>query len=307
MNPIRSVLVPIDFSDASKHALNYGLHFAREFGAALRLIHVVDWALSARYTQFIPAVEDEVREVRKTEKALDALIPDSFRGSVECRVEAVTGNTVDVLLQKAEREPIDLVVMGSHGRRGFKRWFMGSVTEHALRRMPVPVMTVSQVDEAVEPVPDAPLEFKRILYPTDFSDSKEVALPVALEFAERWGAELELVHVVERLHRSPTSPPWTDEELEQERHDLIERATTTLESLVPASQAENVKLRRTVLEGRAAHAILEYAAENPPDLIVITLHGMSFIERALLGATAERVVRAAHAPVLAIPPATNHG
>ena len=302
MNPIQTVLVPIDFSDASKHALNYGLHVAREFGSVLEVVHVVDRMPLARYTQFIPAFEDEARAITEAKAELNALLPDSLRHGVECRVVVAAGKTESVLLARVEEASIDLVIMGSHGRRGFKRWCLGSVTEHALRRMPVPVMTVSHVDEGVEPKPGAPLKFDRILSPTDFSDSREVALPVALEFARRWGSELEVVHVVERLHPSPTSPPWTDEELARERRDLVERASSAMDNLISPPRAEGVNLRKTVLEGHAAQAILEHAAANQPDLIVITLHGMGFIERALLGATAERIVRGAHAPVLAIPP-----
>ncbi len=302
MNPIRKVLVPIDFSDASKRALDYGLNVAREFDGELVLLHVSPKYLDSRYTMFIPAVEEEFRHLKDAERDMSALIPEEGR-NLQVRILATEGRPEEEILKLVDEEAIDLVVMGGHGRRRFKRWFLGSVTEHILRKIPVPVMSLSQVEQGVEPRLSEPLRFERILYPTDFSDCTEIALPMALGFTRRFRSELTLVHVVERLHRSPTSPSYTDEELEEERRSLVERAESALSGMAPADATPGVAVRKVVLEGKASQAILKYVEESGADLIVMSLHGMSFIERALLGATAERVVRASSVPVLSIPPA----
>lgn len=298
MPPIRRILVPIDFSDASKQALNYGLHLAEAFAAEIRLLHVVASGFTGPAGLRMPAPSDQERE--QIDREMAALIPKAYR-DLACELRTASGEIEEKILEAVRESSADLVVMGSHGRRRFERWLLGSVTEHILRRVPVPVLTVSRIEESTEPPLGVPLRFERILCPTDFSDSREVSLPVAAELARRFGAVLEVAHVVEHLRRSPTSPPYTDQQLAQERRTLAAWAGTRLDDALTEAKITGVEVRKTVLEGGPSQALLAHIEATHPDLVVMTLHGMSFLERALLGATAERIVRASTAPVLSIP------
>jgi nucleotide-binding universal stress UspA family protein len=299
MKPIRRILVPVDFSEASQHALNYALHLAEAFDSELLLLHVINPFFPSHPSLLMPSIEEKTKQ--ELDRDLAELIPERYRERISVEVQTVSGETEDEIERVARELSTDMVVMGSHGRRRFKRWFIGSVTEHLLRRLPIPVLTVSRLEEDVEPPLGVPLRFKRITCPTDFSDSHEVGLPVAAELARRFKATLEIVHVVEHLHRSPTSPPYTEEELAKERQSLIDWADRNLDEVLAQVDTDDIEIVKTVLEGRASQVLLDHLGESRADLVVMTLHGMGFLERALLGATAERIVRAAPIPVLSIP------
>ena len=289
MKPPAHVLVPIDFSETSLRALNYGLYFTDAFSAELTLIHVL----------IEPTDEHAVKD---TEQRLEALIPDPVRSRTHVHATAVDCPLEDELLRLVGESAADLVVLGTRGLRPFKRFLLGSTTDRLLRLLPVPVVTVCKRDESGETVSGTRPEVRRILYPTDFSDSKEIALPLAIEFARRFEAELELVHVVEHLRRSPTSPPYTDEELAAEQRGLRRSAEDSLQRIASAASIADVTVTVTVLEGRRPHdAILAHIADGHIDLVVLSLHGMTQIERVLLGATAERIIRAAPVPILGVP------
>ena len=301
MTTPRQVLVPIDFSAASLRALDYGLTVAKAFSAHLSLLHVINRAMPARYGQFVPTAEEEATHITQAEQDLRQLVTKSKSSHLDYSVKVLLGEIDQQILRAVDEQSVDLVIMGSHGRRGFTRWFVGSVTERVLREIPVPLMTVATLAGKTSPVPEGPVRLDRILCPSDFTDSEEVALPLAVEFAKRFDSELEIVHVVEHLKRSPTSAPYTAAELVAEQEVLITNARSKLEDVASRVGSDSVTVRKTVLEGHASDAILSHATASGASLLVITLHRMNFVERALVGATAERLVRTASIPVLTVP------
>jgi nucleotide-binding universal stress UspA family protein len=143
MITLERILVPSDFSEYSDQALRYGLELARKFGATLYLLHVVtDPATQAFAGDVFTTPPAEVLDqwVVEAEQRLTAVVPDRDRARV--RVRAVVGSPYSEILQFAEEEEIDLVVMGTHGRGGVSHFLLGSIAERVVRRSPCPVLTV---------------------------------------------------------------------------------------------------------------------------------------------------------------------
>ena len=147
------------------------------------------------------------------------------------------------------------------------------------------------------------IKLKKILYPSDFSESSREALKYAVSFAREFKARLVLMHVVneqifsEGLSLPRLTPP---EALEQE---LTAEGGRQLRMLIPAGELAGLQVEHVILRGMPFLEIIRYAKANDVDLIVIGTHGRSGMEHIIFGSTAEKVVRKAPCPVLSVRPA----
>jgi nucleotide-binding universal stress UspA family protein len=140
----------------------------------------------------------------------------------------------------------------------------------------------------------------RILVPTDFSEPSQKALVYGRALAEKFGATLHLLHVVEE----PFVHAWTSQgylaALPSFREDLARAARTQLEEALPAGEREAMRATVDVRFGQPYHEIVGYAREKNVDLIVMGTHGRTHVAHLLIGSVAEKVVRAAPCPVLTV-------
>ena len=286
---IKKILVPVDFSATSKMAVNYGLSLALEFQAKLFLTHIVVYE---------PRAYDEAKA------HLLELIPAESREKLNFEIIVKSGDVREEILGIVKDIDIDLVVMGTHGKSYIERMLLGSVTERMLRKLPVPVLTVSHLDREKEMHKPGPVPLQRILYATDLSDESEPGLGFAMRLARELDARLTVTHVVEPINSSLLSPEmatYLSEFSVKMRDDAKER----LSRFVALESDGTVPTTTVLAEGFPADAINKIAAKCKADLIVINLQGRGLLDRALLGSTAERVIRTATVPVLSLPlPAT---
>jgi nucleotide-binding universal stress UspA family protein len=141
------------------------------------------------------------------------------------------------------------------------------------------------------------INLKRILVPTDFSDSANHALTYGISFAREYKAELILLHVVETLsvgYAGDLFPVPMAEVLEE----IAGYAETELAKLVVLAKERGVEARKVVVQGKPPAEIIQYARANSIDMIVVGTHGRGVLDHALFGSTTERVVRKAPCPVL---------
>jgi nucleotide-binding universal stress UspA family protein len=146
------------------------------------------------------------------------------------------------------------------------------------------------------------IKLKKILYPTDFSESSLEALRYAVSLARDYKARLVLMHVVnEQIFSEGLSLPrvTAPEALEKE---LAAEAERRLKGLIPAGERSGLDWEMVILHGMPFLEIIRYAKDNEVDLIVIGTHGRSGLEHVIFGSTAERVVRKAPCPVLSVQP-----
>jgi nucleotide-binding universal stress UspA family protein len=294
MLSIRTILVPVDFSDPSKKAVGHGLSLSLELEATLVLAHVVPDSGALNYTDATATVSGDFLEDMRA-KLLDLIDSEHL---VEHREIAMAGDVEETLLGLADSESADLVIMGTHGRRPFERWFLGSLTERMLRKVPVPIMTVSHLDASHAIDRPQPVKMERILYATDLSPVAERAVGVAAAFAREFNAELHIVHVRRPLPgyagTNIMMPPIDEKKVVENLEKQVIRS-------VPEAIRGLGNVRIEVIEGHPYEALLEYVEENAMDMIILNTQSRSGLDRALLGAVAERIVRGAHVPVLSIP------
>ena len=140
-----NVLVATDFDDASGAALEYGRALAGAFHAKLHVLHVVQDALLTAYSSEFyvppdPNVQHELNESAR--KQLDRLLPDDGNGPAAKRVLRMSSTPARAIVEYARDAEIDLIVMGTHGRKAVTHLLMGSVAERVVRSAPCPVLTV---------------------------------------------------------------------------------------------------------------------------------------------------------------------
>lgn len=293
---LRKILVPVDFSSASNRALDVAWTIARESNADLVLAHVIPVSTPLMYPYPALSRETEMECIDDAIKKLDRLV-SYRRGEAPCGCVARFGQVADEILSVADGQKPDLVVMGTHGRRAFRRWFLGSVTEHILRKLPAPILTVT--DTANESHDTTSRRFRKILYATDLVEEDRQGFNAAMAWASQFGADLTLLHVIESMDWAAIwyLPP----DFLKDRAAMVRLAEARLSEMVAGMPTGAAEFSQTVLEGAPYRVIVSYAEENGFDLVVLNLHGKSRLERGLLGSTAERVVRGSRVPVLSIP------
>ena len=287
-----SILCPIDFSDFSMAAYRYTMSLGEYYHARLVCLHVVElWkypfadyaACEADYANFSRAIQEG------GEKRLREFVTRHARRGLQPELVVQQGSASDSILSCAQARNIHLIVMGSHGRRGFDRMVLGSTTDRVMRKAECPVLAVSNPSHNVMTTDrDGRHQLKRILYCTDFSPSSERALDYAISLAAEYGAELTLLHVVE------AAPDLARAEA------LIATRTQELDRLVPGNQRGNLKLKTAVRLGKPYEEIVRHAVLEQISLITMTARGGDALDRAVFGSTTYRVIQLGPCPVLAV-------
>lgn len=291
---ITHALCPIDFSEISHHALDHAAAIARWHEARLTILYV----FANLPTMDLPplVLEDADRErllgaMRRAAADVPPEVPTDFRIQEAAYVHE------EILTQLAATHA-DLLVLGTHGRSGFQRLFLGSVTEKVIRKAMCPTLVVPP--RAPDVAADAPVQFRRILCPVDFSESSLAALAHAIDMAEESDARLTLLHVVDIPSAISGEPAAFEADLDRIRHAAAADARQRLHGLVPEHARAFSTVDAAIVEGRAYLEILRQAAERQSDLIVMGVHGRGAIDLLVFGSTTHHVIRAATCPVLIV-------
>ena len=291
---ITHVLCPVDFSGISEHAMDHAAAIALWYEARLTLLYV----FASLPTLDLPplVLEDADREQRLTTmRAMAKRVPPAV--PVDLRVEQAE-YVHDGILDQLAVTHADLLVVGTHGRAGFQRLFLGSVTEKVIRKAACPTLVVPP--RAADVPPDAPVQFRRILCAIDFSDSSLAAFSYALNLAEESDAHLTLLHVIETPPELRETPSAADFDIDRLHAAAEAEARTRLRRLVPDEARDYCSVQTAVVEGRAYRRVLEQAAAENADLIVMGIRGRGALDLLVFGSTTHHLIRAAACPVLVV-------
>jgi len=291
---IERVLCPIDFSDASHHALAHAAAVARWHEAPLTVLYVYPY-IPAMDAPPSPLEDQERANLLARMRNFAAIVPPSVH--VDCRVQEAR-LVHQAIASEVEASQTDMLVMGTHGRSGFQRLLLGSVTEKVIRTVKCPTLIVPPRAHGV--APDTPVQFHQILCPTDFMASSLKAFEHAISVAEETDAQLTLLHVVEMLAAVGPVPPIADDHFARLRGAAIADARRRLDDLIPDDARAYCTIDAVVVEGRADKQILCQAKERGADLIVMGVHGRGAIDLLLFGSTTQHVLRASACPVLIV-------
>jgi nucleotide-binding universal stress UspA family protein len=285
---VKKIMVPVDFSEPSKKAANYGLSLASEFQSRLVLAHIAPF---------------DPLSYERAKAQLLGLIPPDYRERLDFEIIVKAGDVRNELLAMVEEAEIDLVVMGSRGRSYFERVLLGSVTERMLRKLHVPILTVSHLNPEKEIHKPGPVPLGRIVYATDLIEGSELGLEFSVRLARGLDSHLTVVHAVhaEAAAFYGLETAFLPDYASEARAQAAER----LNQMVALVSDGSIPISTVLADGVPYEAINNVAEKDNADLIVINLQGKGGLERALLGTTAERVIRTATVPVLSLPlPAT---
>ena len=300
MNP-RSILSAVDFSEHSRHALRWAEAFAARFQSRLTVISVVDPLLAeaARIRLGRDLAETE------TEPALREFVGATWSGGAGPAAPTVfktlTGKPAEAILQAATADGADLIVMGTQGLGGFRKWLLGSTTERLLRRTDVPVLAVPFASES-DVVRQRDVEISQILVATDFTESSGTAAKVAAGLAMQLSASLTLAHVVEPLTVQPQWQPLVQESDEMRLGSARTNLKTLAGQLCGARGCDEI-----VVLGRPAELIGSIARDRGMQLIVMGLASDRGVFAPRPGSVAYRVLCSTTVPVLVVPSRTNDG
>jgi nucleotide-binding universal stress UspA family protein len=301
---IDRVLYATDFSECSESALSVALRVAERYKAELHMLHAIVLHEEDPHdpAHHFPNPQELYEMLRSL--ADERLASASERGGMH-EVEIVRAQVrgiapAPVILDYAGKQAVDLIVMGTHGRRGLRHLLLGSVAEEVVRTASIPVLTVRGDDP-----PAAFLGFERVLVPMDYSVHSELALAYAKEIAAVEGAKLHLLHVLEPEPFSETYSlfyPTVRSALAYQASELKEQALAQLQKRLEIVSGPEVEAETHVETGHIAETIVEMGDRLDADLVVIASHGRTRLDRALLGSVAEGVVRRAKSPVLIVKP-----
>lgn len=297
---LERILVPVDFSESSVDALRFALPFAREFGARLDLLHVIEPAAAA-FGQpgeggYLPFEGSEQRQ-RSASARLERLAAAEVRQPVQVTVLVKEGRPRSVIGAVAAELRSNLLVVSTQGRTGLKQFLLGSTAEAVVRRAPCPVLTVRRRFLARRGTPQSPPSerINRILVPVDFSASSRAMLQYAVAFATQCRASVMLLHVVDRIC-VPSRIVYYATRLQMV---FLERGLRELAELA-RRLPDDIKSEQMVRSGTPYDVIVQVARREQVDLIIIATRGHGAVKRFFIGGTAGRVVRHAPCPVLVV-------
>lgn len=300
MIEIRRILCPTDLSDIAPRAFDHAMALARFYQAEIELSYVSEPILPgpvgpASYPP-LAVLDPPARD--RLQDALGRLAAAARDVGIRVRPVLSEGQVVPEILARARSWPADVLVMGTHGRGGFERWVLGSVTEKVLRQAPCPVLTVPPPAEGLHPA--ASVLFRKIVCPVDFSGPSVAALHHALRLAEESAAEITVLHALEWLAEEQPGAKIAGFDVPEFRRHLERDAWEKLTTLVPPEAHDWCRPRMEVVGGRPWREILRVAEAREADLVVMGVRGRNPVDLALFGSTTHHVVRGATCPVLIV-------
>jgi nucleotide-binding universal stress UspA family protein len=286
-----------DFSDESLIGVRYALKLAGKLSAEVALLHVVELPARIGGREAVPFAGGYSDIAAHALARLEAIGRTLGEGDLGRTCLIRRGKPFYEITAAAREASADLIVMATHGYTGAKRVLLGSTAERVVRHAKCPVLTVP-TGGAAPAGPSSLLSVRRILVPIDFSRVSRSALPWARLLATQFDAEIVLLHVMEKY---PMDYLLGAELMNETLTPLLKEAEANLGRLAGGlRKASGLKASGVVRDGTPFEEICHAAKALPAELIVLTTRGFTGLKHVWVGSTAERVVRHAPCPVLAV-------
>jgi nucleotide-binding universal stress UspA family protein len=266
---IEKVLVATDGSEASRNAVVVGLDLAKICSSKLELIAVAVVLTNLEYDSALPwVIEDAEKEMQKKLEDVRDLVSEA---GVECEIIVHKGEDPSrEIIDEAIKNEVDMIVMGSHGRTGFKRFVMGSVAGNVIGHAPCKVLVVPM---------GAKIDYSTVLVATDGSIHGDAAVSDAVAIAKKCDSSLIVLSVAPSEEEISTA------------EEIVRRA-------MEVADREGVRKEGVVLRGKADEVIVEVAKQKNAGLILMGSHGRTGLMSALMGSVTERVLGHGNTAVL---------
>jgi len=282
MGRYKKILVAVDGSESSKNALRQAIKLANEEKCWITVISVIPPYEGDLELIGVSHVREAMRE--PWERALSEAEKIAEKEKALIKTLCEEGEAYERIIDLADAENFDVIVMGRRGLRKIQRALIGSVTAR--------VIGYSHRDVLVVPR-NTTIGWKRILLPTDGSKYSEAATEKAIDFAKSYGGEIKAVSAVDVTEEFMTQAPAAVE-------SLIKKAKETVEDVKKKANSEGVKAEGIVQEGEAYIVITDLAKKENADIIIMGSHGRTGLKRLLMGSVTEGVIGHSPCPVLVV-------
>lgn len=324
----KKIICAVDFSDSTSEILAYSVALCKEFQARLFLVNIVDDVNTSVIDSGI-VIDDKMLQEQHISKAQELLENLAKEVRIEHEIVISHGNPADKIRQLALEEQIDMVITATHGKSGFERLLIGSVTEKLLKILHCPLLIIRTKNGDFIPQDNYEMKLKKILVGCDFSADSKLAFDYGLSLAQEFQADLYLAHVVKPTEHVDLKPAdyinvipgdylvWgtsdyyeiqkkVTEENREKINTLRNRLTKQLHLMVPEECQIWCTPYATLLFGEPYRELIKHAKENGIDMIVLGVRGHTLWEQLMVGSTTDRVIREAPCPVLAVRPMEEH-
>lgn len=273
MAKIQHIVVPIDEWSFAESVVSFAQRIAEAFSARVSLLHVIPdiMTMNDAYRARVVSEQEQYRKLIREQSGFEVMIR--------------TGEPVTEIIKFAMLEGVSLVAMSTHGRDGVDRLSSGSVTEEVLRKSPVPLL-MSNETVRINSGHDL-AHMRRILMPVHTRQAAEPILPILMDLASRFNAEVVLYHDERGVNDVGESmEPAEAARALEECHNLLVQ--------------QGVKVTKVCATGApVAKDILNQVKALDVDLVVMTTHGRTGLMRGFFGSVTEAVLRNSPCPVLA--------
>lgn len=272
MKLLENILLPIDFSDSSEKAVDASIQLANIFKSRITLLHVYS--------------EEDFPE--ETERFLEIAIKDNLEKIktkiTEADIEVANimmekGVAFEKIIQIAQDKDVNVIVVGSGSKKENDNFKLGTTVEKLMRKNQVPLWVVK--NEAIKPI-------QRIVCPVDFSNSSVRAFQNAVTLAEKFNAELNLIHVFEPVMSTSVRLSVNAEEENKKRRESKKKE---LNDFLSDYRLDHIKLTKELLMGVPFLEILRYIKRNNSDLLIMGTTGKTGLSKLLMGSVTEKVTR----------------
>jgi nucleotide-binding universal stress UspA family protein len=290
----RSIMVPLDGSLPSEQSLPYAAALARRSGAALQLAYVHTPLIVGEGVMYFGMPDAQLWE-EENNYLLSVVERLKKTGLDKISAHVLEGSVAEMLQEQALGEGCDLMVMTTHGRGPLSRFWLGSVADRLVHRLPIPLLLIRTREEAASATKD--LEVRNVLVALDGTPAAEQILEPAGTMARLLEASCTLLRVVptvvpHSVRKEPAEGGALTDKLRAEAHVYLQRLAASLRDRGIAAQT------RILVHAHPATAILNEAASGGYDLLALETHGRRGLPRLFLGSVADKVVRGTSIPVL---------
>ncbi|MCG8309870.1 MAG: universal stress protein [Cytophagales bacterium] len=268
---LKKILLPTDFSISSKGPMEMAIALAKNFDSEITLLHVIPG---------VPKSKEVLDMLKKTVRDQFTAIRKKINSSGGKTAEPViaTGNYSDQIIRHAERQDVNLILMGSGKKENTGKFKLSATTAKVIRKSNKPVWVIKR---------EMPSGIKRICCPIDFSEPSRIALNNAIHLAREFRAELTVLNVIAPLTDAPLPP---NVRLTFEQQSIAEKETFKFERFLSQFDFHDVKLCREIYQGKPYQEILKRIDVRKSDLLVMGTSGRTGLGRILIGSVTEKVI-----------------
>lgn len=287
------ILLAYDLSQPSRHALEWALQFSSHLGSQIHLISILPDIKKNK-------LQDSLNQAELLQKNIENLLdhhlmeiagPDFATQFTRPKLSIYFGDTSKSILRIAVDENPDLIILGTHSRKGLKALFLGSVAEKCASHSPFPLF-IAKTSPHWPP--------QNILFPSDLSENSRVCFSQAIQWNEQLKSKLHLLNIIPIKHIEENIPgllpAWAQEDYEELKLEALKEIKTFAQ--------DRTGIEYEVTQGSVIEAIEEYATQKQCDIILTPSHGRSGLEHVLLGSVAGQIIRLSNKNTLVYCPQT---